>query len=154
MSFEINFHNIISDAGQRSPLKWYSWMRKWKNITGDDIQILFAHLLVMGIMKTGNAAKYWSNCDITKLDFFGKYLSRNSYQMFLSNFHCAQNTQNPPRGWPGHDPLHKIRPLLGMCQENFYLKYRPGRFLSVDKGSCRFRGRVKFLTHNKDKPKK
>ena len=57
--------------------------------------ILFAHLLVMGIMKKGNAAKYWSNFNITKLDFFGKYLSRNSYQMMLSNFHCTPNSVNP-----------------------------------------------------------
>ena len=105
------------------------------------MRILFAHLLVMGIMKRGNAAKYWSNCDITKLDFFGKYLSRNSYQMMLSNFHCAPNSVNPLCGRPGHDPLHKIRPLMTMC-------------LSVDKGGCGFRGKVKFLTHNKDKPNK
>ena len=129
-------------------------MKKWKEITGGDIRILFAHLLVMGVMKRGNAAKYWLNCDITKLDFFGKYLSRNSYQMLLSNFHCAPNTHNPPRGWPGHDPLHKIRPLMTMCQENFHLKYRPGRCLSVDEGGCGFRGRVQFLTYNKDKPNK
>ena len=108
----------------------------------------------MGVMKRGNAAKYWSNCDITKLDFFGKYLSRNSYQMLISNFHCAPDFPNPPNGRPGHDPLHKIRPLVKMCQDNFHLKYRPGRFLSLDEGSCRFRGRVKFLTYNKDKPQK
>ena len=41
-----------------------------------------------------------------------------------------------------------------MCQDNFHLKYRPGKFLSLDEGSCRFRGRVKFLTYNKDKPQK
>ena len=41
-----------------------------------------------------------------------------------------------------------------MCQDNFHLKYRPRRFLSLDEGSCGFRGRVKFLTYNKDKPNK
>ena len=81
-------------------------------MTGGHIRILFAYLLVMGVMKRGNAAKYWSNCDITKLDFFEKYLSRNSYQMLISNFHCAPNSPNPPNGRPGHDPLHKIRPLV------------------------------------------
>ena len=40
-------------------------------------------VLVMGVMKRENAAKYWANCDIAKLDFFGKYLSRNSYQMLI-----------------------------------------------------------------------
>ena len=82
--------------------------------------------------------------DITKLDFFGKYLSRNSYQMLISNFHCAPNSQNPPKGSPGHDPLHKIRPLVRMCQDNFHLKYRAGRFLSLDEGGCGFRGKVNF----------
>ena len=28
-------------------------MRNWQEITGGDIQILFAHLLVMGVMKRG-----------------------------------------------------------------------------------------------------
>ena len=41
-----------------------------------------------------------------------------------------------------------------MCQDNFHLKYRPGRFLSLDEGGCGFRGKVNFLTYNKDKPKK
>ena len=92
--------------------------------------------------------QYWSNCDITKLDFFGKYLSRNSYQMVLSNFHCAPNSVNPLCGRPGHYPLHKIRPLMTMCQ------MCQVRCLSVDEGSCSFRGKVKFLTYNKDKPNK
>ena len=81
-------------ADNEEPLKRYSRMRNWKDITGGDIRILFAHLLVIGVMKRANAAKYWSNCDITKLDFFGKYLSRNSYQMLISNFHCAPDFPN------------------------------------------------------------
>ena len=35
----------------QSPLKTFARLRRWKNITGGDIQILFVHLLVMGIMK-------------------------------------------------------------------------------------------------------
>ena len=105
-------------------------------------------------MKRGNYAKYWSGCKITKLDFFGKYLSRNAYQMILSNFHCAPDYNNPQKGSPGHDPLHKIRPVIAMCQKNFHLKYRPGKCLSFDEGSCGFRGHLNFLTYNKDKPAK
>ena len=74
--------------------------------------------------------------------------------MLISNFHCAPESPNPPNGRPGHDPLHKIRPLVKMCQDNFHLKYRPGRFLSLDEGSCGIRGIVKCLTYNKDKPQK
>ena len=74
--------------------------------------------------------------------------------MLLSNFHCAPNYHNPQKGQPGHDPLYKIRPLVNMCRNNFHLKYRPSRFLSFDEGSCGFRGRLKWLTYNKDKPQK
>ena len=116
--------------------------------------MFFAHLLVMGIMKRGNSSKYWAACNVTKLDFFGKYLSRNRFQMLLSNFHCAPDYNNPQKGQPGHDPLHKIRPIVNMCKNNFHLKYRPSRFISFDEGSCGFRGRVKWLTYNKDKPQK
>ena len=55
--------------------------------------------------------------------------------MLISNFHCAPNSQNPPKGSPGHDPLHKIRLLVRMCQDNFHLKYRPGRFYLSMKGA-------------------
>ena len=74
--------------------------------------------------------------------------------MLISNFHCAPDFPDPLNGRPGHNPLHKIKPLVKMYQDNFHLKYRPGRFLSLDEKSCRFRGRVKFLTYNKDKPNK
>ena len=43
---------------------------------------------------------------------------------------------------------------MNMCKNNFHLKYRPSRFISFDEGSCRFRGWVKWLTYNKDKPQK
>ena len=71
------YYFIISEVfflDTQSPLKTFARLRRWKNITGGDIQFLFAHLLVMGIMKRGNSAKYWSACNITKLNFFGKYL--------------------------------------------------------------------------------
>ena len=74
------------------------------------------------------------------------------YQMLLCNFHCAPNRNNPSKGAPGHDPLHKVRPLVEMCQRNFHLKYRPEKCLSFNEGCCGFSGRFKFLTYNKDKP--
>ena len=135
-------------------MKKFAQMRRWKNISGGDIQMFFAHLLVMGIIKRGNSSKYWATCNVTKLDFFGKYLSRNRFQMLLSNFHCAPDYNNPQKGQPNHDPLHKIRPIVNMCKNNFHLKYRPSRFISFDEGSCGFQGWVKWLTYNKDKPQK
>ena len=40
-------------------------------------------VLVMGVMKRENAAKYWAHCDIAKLDFFGKIF----IQKFVPNAH-------------------------------------------------------------------
>ena len=108
----------------------------------------------MGIMKRGNLAKYWNKCAITQIPFFGKYLSRNSYQLLLANFHAASDTINPAKGQPGHDPLHKIRPLVDMCKQNFQLIYRPGRCILLDEGSCPFKGRNSWICYNKDKPNK
>ena len=119
-------------------------MRNLKDIIGGDIRILFAHLLVMSMMKRGNATKYWSNFDITKLDFFGKYLSRNSYQMLISNFHCTPDFPNPPNGRPGHGPLHKIRPLVKMCQDNFHLNTDLGGFYLLMRGVADSEGGPNF----------
>ena len=86
--------------------------------------------------------------------FFGKYMSKNVFQLLLSNIHIANDENNPRKGQPGHDPLAKVRPVVAMCEKNFSTVYRPGNVLSVDEGCCPFKGRLSFKCYNPAKPNK
>ena len=96
--------------------------------------------------------KYWSQSETTETPFFGKYLSKNMFQLLLSNLHLNDDETNPRRGEQGHDALHKIRPFIDMCDRNFRNIYRPNMELSFDEGCCPFKGRLKFKCYNPSKP--
>ena len=93
---------------------------------GGDIRILFAHLPVMGIMKRGNAAKYWSNCDITLGNIYPEIHTRCFYPIFIVH-------------------LTLITPIRNTGQGGFYLLMK---VVAVSEGKSI------FLTYNKDKPNK
>ena len=57
-----------------SPLKLNFHMRRWKDVNSSDIKVFIAHLIVMGSVKKPNMANYLSLNELTKIEFFGKYM--------------------------------------------------------------------------------
>ena len=137
---------LFSHAG--SPLKAHSQLRRWSDLNASDIKIFVAHLIVMGLVKKPNMAKYWSTNSLTRTPFFGKILSRNAFQNILVNLHISDNNTDYPHDNPNHDPLHKVRSFIQMCKRTFQLVYRPGYGLSYDEACCPFKGRVQFCIYN------
>ena len=72
----------------------------------------------------------------------------------LSFFHLNDNTLDCPFGQPRHDPFHKLRPFINLLEKKFQELYYPKKELSLDEATCPFKGRLKFLTCNPDKPYK
>ena len=70
---------------------------------------------------------------------FGQLMSRNH---FISNLHISNDSDNPPFGSLGHDPLSKIQPFVTMCENNFKFAYTPKRDLSMDESCCPWKGRL------------
>ena len=120
---------LFSQAG--SPLKAHSQLRRWRNLNSSDIKIFVAHLIVMGLIKRTNMAKYWSTNSLTKRPFFGKILSGNTFQNILMNLHISDNNPDYPHDNSNHDPLHKVRALIQMFARTFQLVYRPECDLSM-----------------------
>jgi len=129
-------------------------MRRWKEINASDVKMLIAHLIVMGLLKKPNMEKYWTTSEFTRTPFFGKYMPRNTFQILISNLHVADNSTDLPRDDPNHDPLHKVRPFIEMCQRRFQMVYNPGQNLSFDEACCPFKGRLRFKVYNAAKPAK
>ena len=127
-------------------------LNTWTDVTPSEIKMFMAHILLMGLVQKSELEKYWQMNSTTKIPFFGKYMSRNRFQALLWNIHVNDDTQNPPRNHPDHDPLCKIRPFVDMVQRNFLYVYKPSKRLSFDEACCPFKGRVKFRVYNSMKP--
>lgn len=149
------FHNdilsfVFSDPNTRN----HARSKKWKDISGGDVRIFLAHLIVMGLVRKTSIESYWNNSTTVKTPFFGDYMSRNTFQSILSNLQVVDSQLDVPRNSPGHDPLFKVRPMLDMMERTFRRSFKPGRNLSFDEGCMPFRGRVRFKCYNPSKPAK
>ena len=127
-------------------------LNSWWDASTGDIKMFLAHILIMGLVKKPDLEKYWNTNTKSKVPFFGQYMSRNRFQGLLWNFHVNDDSQNPPRNMPGHDPLCKLRPFVDMLEQNFIYAYQPSKALSFDEACCPFKGRLRFRVYNPMKP--
>ena len=88
----------------------------------------------MGIVKKPKLEDYWSENTMMDTPYFRKYMSRNRFQLILSNLHLADNTIMPGKNSKDYDPLYKVRPFVDMCEINFRGLYYPLRDLALDEG--------------------
>ena len=102
-----------------SSLKAHSWLKRWSDLNASDIKKFVAYLIVMGLVIKPNMAKYWSTNSLTRTPFFGKILSRNTFQNILMNLHIADNNTDYPCDNPNHDPLTKWGPSSKFVKEHF-----------------------------------
>ena len=98
--------------------------------------------------------KYWCRNPLTRTPFFGQAMSRDRFCNILLNLHIFDDSNNPRYGLPDHDPLAKLRPFIDMCQENFKHTYKPDLNLSLDEGTCPWKGKLRFKVYNPSKPAK
>ena len=134
--------------------KKFARINKWKPVTDDDIRVFAAHLLLLGLVRKPELADYWSQKDLTRTPFFGTRMSRDRFQAILSNFHVADDRENPPHPDPQHNPLAKLQPFIDMCNTQFKAAFNPGENISIDEGCCPWRGRLRFKQFNPRKPNK
>ena len=81
-------------------------------------------------------------------------MPRNRFQLIMKFLHFNDNSNQIPRGQPGHDRLFKIRPFLSKLIANFQQMYVPSRNISIDESMIGFKGRISFLQYMPKKPQK
>ena len=129
-------------------------IHQWRDVSKGDIKIFLAHVINMGLVRKSNISKYWAKNNNQETPFFGKFMSKNTFQLLLANFHLNDNTKEVRRGRAGYDPLFKVRPLVALLEERFRTIYSPKRFLSFDESSMPWKGRFIFKCYNPRKPAK
>ncbi|KAK7097638.1 piggyBac transposable element-derived protein 4-like [Littorina saxatilis] len=130
-----------------------AWAR-WKPVTIPDMRNFFACCIHMGIVKKPRMSDYWSRHPALHASYCSQLMSRNRFMDILSFLHMNDNTTSVPFGEEGHDPIHKIRPLVTHLNTKFQETYIPDKTICVDEAMCPFKGRSKFRVYMKDKPTK
>jgi hypothetical protein len=134
--------------------KRFSRQNQWKPVTLEDIRVFAAHLILLGLIRKPELSDYWSHKELTRTPFFGTRMPRDRFQAILSNFHLADDRANPPHPQPQHKPLAKLEPFIDMCNTQFRAAFNPGPNISIDEGTCPWRGRLRFKQFNPRKPNK
>jgi hypothetical protein len=77
-------------------------------------------------------------------------------QIFFDFVYASQYGQYNfiPYGQDGHDPLYKLQYFINLLKDKYRNCINPEQHISLDEGTCPFKGRVKFRVYNKDKPNK
>ena len=125
-----------------------------KPIELHEIKATFAIMLIMGVMSLPSLPLYWSSKWPFQLPCLTSIMSRNRFQLILKFLHFNNNSNQIPRGQPGHDRLFKIRPFLSALINKFQQLYVPFQNISIDESMIGFKGRISFLQYLPKKPNK
>ncbi|KAF3837628.1 hypothetical protein F7725_009396, partial [Dissostichus mawsoni] len=105
----------------------------------------------MSIYGLPGSRMYWNST--TRVDCVADTMTMHRWEAIKRNIHFEDNTQLIPRGQPGHDQLHKVRPLLTSLLESFQAIPMDER-LCVDEQIVPFKGRSGLKQYNPRKPKR
>ncbi|CAK1581773.1 unnamed protein product [Parnassius mnemosyne] len=139
---------------RRGLLKPGSMLDKWTPVTLEELKLFFSIIIHMSLVHKESFDAYWSTREIIHTPYAAKLMNRDRFRAIYSCLHLNDNSKYIPRGQDNYDAFFKLRPyfdeLCRLCATSFY----PGESLTIDEGTCGFRGRVHFRVFNKDKPDK
>lgn len=149
------YAKVMTDKLRRTnSLKKNSVWAKWTTVKLYEVYNFFSIILHMCYVKKPKLSDYWSTDKFIKTSYAASLMSRDRFFAILANFHINDNATYIPYNTVGHDPMHKLRPYLDHLLSSFPDCLSPSENLTIDEGTCGFRGRVRFRVYNKNKPDK
>ena len=98
-----------------------------------------------------SAADYWSTDSMLGVLGISAGVTIDHFKALLSCLHLNDNSKAVPRNQPGHDRLHKIRPMIDRLPQTLY---NPPKEQSIDKAMVGFNGRNAMKQYIPMKPTK
>ncbi|XP_005095435.1 uncharacterized protein LOC101860882 [Aplysia californica] len=142
-----------SELGRRQ-LPPESLYKNWSTVTLKELWGFFTIWVHMSLVKKPCLKDYWSTAEIIRTSFASKIMSRNRFMQILGLLHLNDNTTYIPLRETGHDPLHKLRPIIDPLSATFRDLVTPQQKLVIDEAICPWRGNLRFRVYMKDKPSK
>jgi len=144
---------FFANSAQTTQTGSRSHMAPWRDVTVAEIKHFFGLLLMMGLNPKPRLHLFWSTRNCWKYPICGAVMPRDRFMNILKFLHVVDNsTQNDPD--VARDPLWKLRPFLDDLLSKFKAVFYPGKQLSLDEGTCAYKGQCKYRTYNPRKPHK
>lgn len=124
----------------------------WKPVTEHEIRLFFAINTVMGIVKLPSYRCYWSQDSFLRQNSVADLMGLSRFSKICQYFHLNDSTTAVPRGQPGYDPLHKVRPMLKSVLQGCKSNLKPWREISIDEAMIGYNGRLNYKQYIKNKP--
>ena len=112
-----------------------------------EIKAALAMVIIMGIICLPLLPLYWSSKWPFRYPSLTSIKPRNRFQLILKFLNFNNNTNQIPRGQPGHDWLFKIYPFLSRLIPYFQKMYIPSKHISINESMIGFKGRTYFLQY-------
>ncbi|KAM9311500.1 piggyBac transposable element-derived protein 4-like [Gastrophryne carolinensis] len=128
----------------QNPPQGYARAQSWYPTTVSELKKFWGLTLAMGILRKSSISSYWDTTSILATPLFPAIMPTDRYQLLTRFLHFNDNATAVPLGEPGHDSLHKIRPLIDSLSERFAEVYTPSQNVTIDESLLLFRGRIEF----------
>ena len=126
----------------------------WSPTTTVEMKAFIGINILMGFHELPEIDSYWSSDEMLGVPAVAKVMTKSRFKKLCQYLHCNDNTIAVRRGEAGHDPLHKIRPVIEAVSETFARRYRPDRDLAIDEAMVGFKGRCFMKQYLPAKPVK
>jgi hypothetical protein len=120
-------------------------IKNWKNTNINEMKFFLGLQIWIGLVQMPKLSNYWSN-NVLYSNEITKLISRNRFELLLSNWHFANNEANDMS-----TRLYKIKPLIDHIRKQFQLAIMPSNNICIDESLVPFRGRLSFLQYIKNK---
>ncbi|CAG2252725.1 unnamed protein product [Mytilus edulis] len=126
----------------------------WSDTSRDEISAFIGMQILMGINQLPDYSFYWSNNKYLGNQGFKEVMSVKRYEKLNQYIHCNDIETDVPVDQPGHDKLHKIRPLIDSSLQNFAARYNPNKNQAIDEAMVAYKGRSVAKQYIPSKPTK
>ena len=126
----------------RSFIPLRSRLRDWTPVTTDEIYVVLALFMLMGIIQKPTLRSYFSKNCILATPIFGSTISMDRFES-ICNFMHFNNNDNT-RTYQGPSKLFKIYPVLSHLNTKFQSLYLPGQNIAIDESLTLWTGRLSF----------
>lgn len=126
-----------------------TWL-SWKPVTTEEITAFIGVILNMGLLSEKNLQDCWSKEFNLYVPFYGKIFRRERFFQIFWNLHLNENMKNQDL----RTRVRKVDNFIKYIESKFQEYYIPNKNISIDEAVIKFKGKIGFITYNKNKPTK
>ncbi|XP_026328038.1 piggyBac transposable element-derived protein 4-like [Hyposmocoma kahamanoa] len=124
----------------------------WLETNNDEMCALLGVIIMMGLHPLTDVELYWSTDDFYNNPVISRTMTLKRYKKLIENLHVSNPNIELAHSDPHYDKLSKIRPLLGILNNNFSSICSQSSTQSIDESMVKYKGRSSMKQYMPNKP--